>query len=564
MCDDHALSRRRFLTGTAGAAAGVLLLPQHVPPGLHGRLPLHSPARPVSHGGTSAYSMAMHIHTSASEQSGSVEAHLYQAALNTVDVCWFSDHDSRMDARSYRKTVHFTSLTDEIPAQGEGGKWAWTAQESGPLNTSTSGGGIVTNPCSPNDPVAGGALSLAAQSTNTTPASFGYWANSKPGGYSYHDNLTGQSLVIDILLKRGWANGYLEMLIATSLHEKSASRPAGIPNVSYRFVPGNGSPSYSTQGNLGVVTVPVDNSQGWATVTLTPSSDIARLWPELDHRDFALSSLTLSAVSTGDLASGYLDYLRLQRTLTGGEIFAQQQSIGANLAQTYPAVTQQYGLEISGGKIHCNWFGPGVTVPTYQGVAYTDKAYMKYLTQTVLPRVHQAGAIYSLNHPYGAKGGPLLPAVQQNALLQQTATTLLPTRALGADLLEVGYQMRGYCDLAHHLGLWDVFSRNAVFLTGNGVTDDHFGTNWLGRQGSNNWVTRAWAASTQMSALQAALSAGRAWCGDLAAFGSPGSALDMLVDGSVPMGAVSVSAVTSRRLALTVLGVPAGGSVTLL
>lgn len=565
MCDDHALPRRRFLTGTAGAAAGALLLPRHGPPGLHERLPLHWAARPASYGGTNAYSMAMHIHTSASEQSGSVEAHLYQAALNSVDVCWFSDHDSRMDFREYRKTVHFTSLTYEVPAIGEGGRWVWETRESGPLNTSTSGGGIVTNPCSPNDPVAGGALSLAAQSASTTPASFGYWANSKTGGLSYHENLNGTALLIDVLLNSGWVNGYLEMLIATSLHETSASRPVGIPNISYQFVPGTGSPSYSTQGNLGVVTVPVDNSSGWATITLTPSSDIAQLWPELDYRDFALSSLTLGAVSTGDLASGYFDYLRFDRTLTGGEIFAQQQSIGANLAGTYPTVTQQYGLEISGGKTHCNWFGPGVSVPTYQGVAYSNKAYMTYLTQTILPQVHQAGALYSYNHPYGAQGGPLLPTAQQDTLLQQVATTLLPSAALGADLLEVGYNVRGYCDLAHHLGLWDVMSRNAVFLTGNGTTDDHFGRNWRGASvWANNWVTGAWAASTGMSDLLPALAAGRVWCGSLASFGGPGTTLDMLVDGSVPMGAVSVSAVTSRSLALTVLGIPAGGSVTLL
>jgi hypothetical protein len=33
MCDDHTLPRRNFLTGTAGAAAGALLLPRQVPPG---------------------------------------------------------------------------------------------------------------------------------------------------------------------------------------------------------------------------------------------------------------------------------------------------------------------------------------------------------------------------------------------------------------------------------------------------------------------------------------------------------------------------------------------------
>jgi hypothetical protein len=32
-------------------------------------------------------------------------------------------------------------------------------------------------------------------------------------------------------------------------------------------------------------------------------------------------------------------------------------------------------------------------------------------------------------------------------------------------------------DVNHHIALWDVLSRNAVFLTGNWVSDDHVGTN---------------------------------------------------------------------------------------
>ena len=38
--------------------------------------------------------MAMHIHSSFSEQYGSMDGQLYQAALNAVDVLWWSDHDS--------------------------------------------------------------------------------------------------------------------------------------------------------------------------------------------------------------------------------------------------------------------------------------------------------------------------------------------------------------------------------------------------------------------------------------------------------------------------------------
>jgi hypothetical protein len=157
----------------------------------------------------------------------------------------------------------------------------------------------------------------------------------------------------------------------------------------------------------------------------------------------------------------------------------------------------------------------------------------------------------------------LLPAAQQDALLAKVAAKLLPTAtapaALGADLIEIGYPQRQGVDLAHHVALWDVMSRNAVFLTGNGASDDHLGQNWLGEM--NNWITSAWAKSTTEADLLAALGAGRAWSGSLS--GYRGS-LDLLVDGSVPMGSVSISTVKSRKLVATATNIPPGGSLEIL
>jgi hypothetical protein len=250
MCDDHAmgpgqaaggpqetaspgLSRRSFVHATAAAAAGAAFF-REIP-----RLPLRSPARPVTADGTSAYSMAMHIHSSFSEQSGSMDSQLFQAATNAVDVLWWTDHDARMDGIGYRRTVHFTSLTAEKGGPGQGGAWDWTTAESGPLARG-SGGGIASTPCSPNDPVAGGSLHLTARSTSTVTAKYGYFANSHPAAWNYQDNLTGQSLSIDVLIANGWTRGYLELLIVTSYHQASAGRPAGDYSLSYRFVPPGG------------------------------------------------------------------------------------------------------------------------------------------------------------------------------------------------------------------------------------------------------------------------------------------------------------------------------------
>ena len=129
----------------------------------------------------------------------------------------------------------------------------------------------------------------------------------------------------------------------------------------------------------------------------------------------------------------------------------------------------------------------------------------------MLPGIHRSGGLYSYNHPFGTKAGPLLPASQQAALSRKAAAELLPSACLGADLLEVGYPLRGDCGVGTHLGLWDVFSRNAVFLTGNGTSDNHAGDNW--RQDPNNWITSAWSASTNMSDLIAAMAAGQLGAG---------------------------------------------------
>jgi hypothetical protein len=539
-------------------AAGGVTLAELLP-----RQALRSPTRPVASDGNSAYSMAMHVHSSFSEQSGSMDSQLFQATKNSVDVLWWTDHDERMDGLAYRRTVHFTSLTAESGGAAEGGPWIWTKVVSGPV-TSASDGGIVEHPCSPEDPVVGGSLHLTAKSSSTATAKYGYYANSHPAGWNYRDNLTGQSLAIDVLLTSGWTQGYLELLIATSYHEAAAGRPAGGYSLSYRFVPPGVSASRVANGNDGVITIPVlpaSSANPWCTTTIAPSRDIAALWPDLDYRDFALFGLTLNAASEGESVGGYFDYLRFDRRMGGEAALRQQIEMEAVLAPRYPSVVQRQGLEISGGLPHLNWFGGAVANPDYGTT--TLSSWSRYLEDTLVPEVHRVGGLVSYNHPYGMAAPPALPVAQQNALLARTAKKLLPTAerpaALGCDLLEVGYTLRQGVDLAHHVALWDVLSRNGVFLTGNGTNDDHFGQNWHGIV--NNWVTSAWAASTKEEDLLASLAAGRAWCSSLSRYRG---SLDLTVDGACPMGSVSVSKLNSRQLVAHATGLPAGGALQIL
>jgi hypothetical protein len=356
--------------------------------------------------------MAMHIHSSFSEQTGSMDAQLFQAARNAVDVVWWTDHDHRMDSLYYKfgsgpsVVMHFSGM--------EEADWTWQAKHSSGLASSTTG--FVSSPYSPNDPVAGGSMHLAATKKSSVSSAWaGLLANTHPAGWNIRENINGQSLSVDVLLKSGWSQGHLEMLISTSYHPAS-----GFYSLSYRMVPGSGPVTLKANGSTGIITIPV--SSPWQGVRVTPEQDIASLWPAVDPRDFAMWNIQFNAVSTGDAVSGYFDYLRFDRTLTGGELFAQQHSMMSALATRYPGVTQQQGLEVSWFLPHVNWFGGNVSVPTYPGVARTGKAYTRYIENTVIPQILQ-------RHPPAVAvhaESPALPG--RHDLARQQGARLRPDR----------------------------------------------------------------------------------------------------------------------------------------
>ena len=540
------LSRRKFLAYSASLAAVAVGFPEWPRTVFAARSPFADST------GTLPISMAMHIHSSFSEQYGSMEGHLLQAQQNAVDVIWWTDHDYRMSGTGYRKTVHFTSLTAEKPASGEGGVWQWQLTRTGPLNSQHSTGGIVTSSSSPLDPVIGGSLAVSAQSTTQSPATLGFYAQSQSSDWNYHCSLIGQTLSIEVLPVSIGATAYLEFRVTSSYHPARSNRPAGQYVVSYRFG-GAGAPgTRSVSGLAGVVNVPVTPGQ-WNSIVLSPAADIAALWPDMDARDFGFFGLNLNAVSTGGAASGNFDYLRFSRSSGDVQLQAQQE-LEVGFAPSYPQVGQYQGLEVSLALPHINWYGSGVAVTDYGTVKASQ--YPAFLQSTVIPEIHAAGGLVSFNHPYGVQTLTALPQATQNQRMSSLASAMLQNGALSADILEVGYPLRSGIDLAHHVGLWDVCSRNALFLTGNGVSDDHVGTDWL-RQG-NNWITSAWAASTGEADLLSALTAGRAWCASILSYRG---GLDLLVDGTCPMGSASVSSLSTRQLTVSASDLPANSTV---
>jgi len=530
------ISRRGFLGSLAAVTAGMFL-------------PAFDPSRAAASAidSNNAYSMAMHIHSSFSEQSGSVESQLNQAQRNAVDVVWFTDHDHRMSEFAFRKVVHFTSLTGE---KTDGAAWQWQQKTTGNL---VSGAGGIDTQSSPNDPVVGSSLAVSAKSAGGL-ASFGFSPQTHSAGWNDRCNAYGQTWTFDVLPTSIGPAAYLELLISSSYHLAQSGRPAGVYQLSYR-IGGSGVPgSRVANGNQGVVTLPAVAGQ-WNSMAITPADDIAAIWPDLmSTRDFATDGITLSAVSTGDLASGNFDFLQFVRNYTTGQVPVQTHAdVIASYSAAFGAVSRYQALEISRFLPHVNWFGGQVQLGDYAGV--TTKTYSNYVRQQVAA-IHAAGGAASFNHPLGYSEGNILSQTAQDSAVSSVAASLLGNNALDCDILEVGYVNRGGCDLAHHAALWDVMSRNARFLTGNGVSDDHFDQNWLGLK--NNWITAAWAPSAGALDLADAMRKGRAWTASLSRFRGT---VDMVVDGSCPMGSVSMSQVPQRQLQVVTTGVPVGGRV---
>ena len=528
-------TRRRFLqatTVTALGAAGGLVTSQQASA-------LTPAPRLVSADGLGPVSMAMHIHASFSEGSGSMESHLRQAANTGIDVIWWSEHDHRMSARDYRKAVHFDGL-----AERENGKdWVWQPSTEGWLTAKA--GRFVTSPASSGSSHAPSSLHLEATGGGVS------WASHRYEGQAQNDlirtSLDGQTIEIDVYPMDTGYNAYLALRLVTSHRPARAGLSAGRYELCYRVGGPAAAGSKSASGRVGTITLAAPRGQ-WTTLRLNPAADIARLWSGVDGRDASLYKLFVEAVSRRKvIAKGNFDHLRFTRANKWGNapLNTQAELMGI-YAPRFPGVKQRQALELSGLHPHMGWYGGSLSLPSYSSSSSAA---------ALVDLVHDSGGIASYNHPFGT-GKTVASSGVQDSRRRELAADLVRNRALGCDLLEVGYRQRGGVDMARHAELWDVCSRNALFLTGTGVSDDHTGTNWLSQR--HNFVTWAWAADTSTSALLAALRGGRAYFGDPARFRGQ---LDLRVGGSAPMGSVTVSSALQRSLRVTATGIPSGGRV---
>lgn len=534
-----ALSRRGFL----GTAVGVSAIAFTGVRGLW--LPSAAAEAATNAAGLNAYRHAMHVHTSFSEGTGSLQAQISEAIANGCHVLYTTDHDWRMSAYKAPGEFHFATSPETVT----GKEYSWVAKSSG--NLAAKGGGIVESPVSPFDAAqTKGSLKIEATSSGSAVASYSFALNGGSSNNCHRTNISGQKLYVDVFAdtvgQAGWGEILLTLSYRPPLSLPGTTRPGGTYKISYRF----GTKAYTRTAarTTGIVTMPVSPKQ-WTTVELDPASDAAALWPDVVAADNVLGGLNLGATSKSSYpVRVFFGNLRFSRSQTSGdEPLATQQAIIDTYRERYPQLQISQGVEVSGTSEHANgFFTPHLTDYTkpVPADAYRYTADM----------MHAAGGLASLNHPFGSgKGGILSPSAQADAR-RKVASKLLARELGGVDILETGFRQKNGLSLETHLDLTATTWRNGYWVTANGVNDNHSGIYGGWQKDSNRFFTGVWQTAATSDAAYDSLRRGAAFVGE---HGNFSGSLDINVEG-VEMGMISIRDDRStRELLITGYDLPA-------
>lgn len=539
--DAPKVPRRTFLIGSVSAVAV----------GGAGAVAVALAARAKSHPDRDLrpVCMAMHVHASASEGPGSMEAQLTQAANTGVDVLWWTEHDFRMSAHDAAEEVHCSALHESTADVHE---WVWSPSTFGDLKASTA---LFCTPAT--HPLLGTRKSaMLLDVTASSSALARRVMSGQSGNLLNRTSLSGQSIQLEVYPTDISQTAFMSVELTTSFRPSRAGTPAADYVLTYRVggaqQPGSTVLLSPTQA---VVTVTAPTGR-WTTLTLDPENDLGRVWPGVNGADASLFKFALAAGARGKgkKAAAYFSNVRFERTASGQSPLATQRRLISFYEDKFPTVKQFQALEVSLTTPHLGWYGGDVSLPDYAG-AGPNPSQDEGVALAAVHNIHSKGGLASYCHPFGTATGQLSAAKQETAR-QTKSAELITNRALGCELLEVGYRLRGGCNLDQHESVWDNCSRNEIFLTGIGVNDDHKGQDWSGEL--LNFATWAWAPDQEVKSLLSALRMGRVYFGDIARFHGQ---LDLRLDDRPAMGTVSVGSANSKRLSILASELPAGGTV---
>ncbi len=316
------------------------------------------------------------------------------------------------------------------------------------------------------------------------------------------------------------ANSYLRFKVDLSWH------PKGQHHLMWVF-------SGEKEGRLEVVgdtlasrVLPLDGSKHLITLDV---EDLASNLP--NGYDNTLSDVVIEfGTHACDPLSVRLDSLAIHSDRPQGE---NQYGLVEELARRYASnygVTEYVGVELGLFHTpllpHMNAFLPDST-----RTFYDMKIWRGMKRPDWVELIHAKGGLVSFNHPFGASLRPRhapLDTIPLDASPRRmwrsgrkvsesdfwrVAKPLLEHKALGADILEVGYLFRATGSLEDHLRLWDLALANGIKLVGDGVSDSH-GGRWEPNMVPGDFATWIWARSKDADDIIQALRHGRVAFGD--------------------------------------------------
>lgn len=465
-------------------------------------------------------SMQLHLHGSLSECNATMAYHTWQAETYAVDVLWWSDHDNMLSMTNKMSGFDFDCgdvICDAETPTGQTSAGFYEIEDD--LETSSS----EVREGGPSGE--GYAWHLSGQSAATEQWQHVLHSFNAPTIKSHQ-----MPLMADVTFGV-WVNLAQEVqedwqlritaLLSYGLDER--------PNTITVFAGGDDLTDQTTASSL-FVPLEADLHPGAWTELLLPLTDMAV--GHFDEGDdlAALAYLVELYSRRGAEAAVAIDDLSFRWTRSGDDLWQYQKQV---LADRYSDgdVTHFVGQEISHIEDwrHINPFGEA------------DVPLLDYPVQGLVPpldaveHVHAHGSIAQCNHPFGSAFVLEHEGADADELTESLAQQWIELGAYGCETVEVGYPER-VVDLQHHLRFWDLLGLADLRLTGTGVNDHHWATDWL--EFSNPFLTWVFLDQPSRQGIADALEQGRAFFGDPGPFVGRDPLLDLWCEHGAVMGQV--------------------------
>ncbi|MGQ0720591.1 MAG: FlgD immunoglobulin-like domain containing protein [Candidatus Eiseniibacteriota bacterium] len=514
--------------------------------------------------GETAWSVAMHMHGSFSEGSGSMEWHTDLADQAGVDVIWWTDHDWRIAHTKHMGRYDFeAAFIDTVDNRVEEPDDAYPGEfrywePAAPLHDYLSYSLVDSVKFE-------GEKSLRLSVEQTFPGPIfgkGYMAQ-RTSAFQHIYSLAGR-----IQLRFAMKPEALDPIDSRFVVQVSLSQRPTTQNI-FRWVAGTmdgeGPNTFVLPHTVGVWNAYTLNITNGAIIFFTSGgADSVR------GEDNALYDVRIGLETRNEYVPVvFFDDYRVDSdsTMTGDDLLDRQRAMAAYYEGTYPSVRHLIGSEISlfNGQPHLNAFAPNHALIDYGSHVGSDSIYY------AIDQVRAQGGAVSLNHVFGVSiyGDTTETPAHKAARVAANQAQLVGNRCWGVDLLEVGYRSRGGMDLQQHFSLWDALTANGVFVTGNGVTDSHgpllfagWGPHQPGNGNyENNFATWLYAPVIDEAELVEAMRSGRAFFGDPYAFDGT---VDLATPDGLRMGQVVLTDRPAEEVIVSASGVPADVQVRLL